>query len=176
MKRLAITIAAITLTTSLSAENIFRSLVNSLSNPSNDLSKKHSQLARVDAGPFFFYKLRSGNNHIQTSAETSIEQTTHKLMTESEKETARIALEKHLNDDVSDKPYDQLHDDEKDVLYGDSSPMRDDAVILAWQRAREAENRLKRHREYMKRVNKARESISKVKESDPRLSQTDASK
>lgn len=165
-----------TLTTSLSAENIFRSLVNSLSNPTNDLSKKHSQLARVDAGPFFFYKLRSNNSRVQSDAETSIEQTTHKLMTESEKETARIALEKHFNDEVSDKPYDQLHDDEKEVLYGDSSPIRDDAVILAWERAREAENRLKRHREYMKRINKARESISKAKESDPRLSQTDADK
>ena len=97
-------------------------------------------------------------------------------MTESEKETARIALAEHHNKPVDETPMETVKHNEKVDLYGDNSPIRDEAVLLAWKKAREAERKLSEHRAYMKKLSGVREDISHIKENDPRINQTDSDK
>ena len=52
---------------------------------------------------------------------------------------------------------------EKQVVYGVGSPLRDDAVTAAWEHAREAERQLQEHREYMRKVRDARKNVSNAK-------------
>lgn len=61
---------------------------------------------------------------------------------------------------------------EKQVLYGDASPLRDDAVAAAWEHAREAERRLQQHREYMDKVRQARKNVSDAKRVSGAINQT----
>jgi len=172
MKRALLTISTLMITSGLSGENIFRSLINSLSEPSH---VTHAGLKRVDAGPFYYYKL-SATTSDKTDPVNPINSVKHKLMTEDEKETARLALAKHYNQPVDETPMHVLKQNEKRVLYGDQSPIKDEAVVLAWERANAAEARLRRHREFMNKVKRSREDISTVKENDPRISQTDTNK
>jgi hypothetical protein len=54
--------------------------------------------------------------------------------------------------------------DEKRVLYGsEQSPIKDPAVIAAWDKANEAQQRLEEHREYMELVRSSRKTISDKK-------------
>lgn len=52
---------------------------------------------------------------------------------------------------------------EKHIVYGDESPLKDEAVLSAWDKAYAAEKRLEEHRRYMERVRKARKTIEQSK-------------
>lgn len=62
---------------------------------------------------------------------------------------------------------------EKQVLYGDDSPLRDDAVSAAWERAKQAEARLEKHREYMEQVRVSRKQVEQTKSVTAAVNQTD---
>ena len=162
--------------TGLHAENIFRSLLDTINTPSTDMSKHHAGLKRVNTGPFHYYKLSTDTSLSHDAPVNAVTGVKYKLMTESEKETARIAIAEHHNKPVDETPMETVKHNEKVVLYGDNSPIRDEAVLLAWKKAREAERKLSEHRAYMKKLAGVREDISHIKENDPRINQIDSDK
>lgn len=166
MKRFITLIATIAITTNVNAENIFKSLWSNIkSRP--DLSKNHSNLSRV-GDKFFFYKLKSNTEEpIVTAPEVVV------LDTEPTQEQVRAINETHPDNQPHVNVIDNIEEldehsvdaqrVERDVVYGDDSPLRDDAVIAAWDRAEQAKERLEKHRRYMERVRKARVDIEQSK-------------
>ena len=63
----------------------------------------------------------------------------------------------------SDEISETAVDNEKKIVYGDDSPLRDDAVSAAWERVHAAEKRLEEHRKYMEHVRKSRKNIEQAK-------------
>ena len=161
MKRLLITIAALTCATNVNAENLIRWLLT------RDVKKSD----------FYVYRPKANK------------QPTYKFMTESEKQTARIAVaqqQAEIAAHADNKPIERVIDkhresdevaakavsEEKQVMYGAGSPMRDDGVIQAWREAEEAQRRLEEHRTYMEQVRQARKRIEQTKSVSGKITQT----
>lgn len=180
MKRLVLTLAALSCCTSASAENLIRWLINQSGN-GKDTSKQYEGVTKSQLGntPFYVYKLKRRNNVSQPDDVVTIE---HIPMTESEKETARIAIaqqqaeiaaSKHADNPPIKRVIDKYRESdeaaagavsaEKRAVYGTNSPLRDDGVIEAWKEAEAAQRRLEEHRSYMERVRQARKRVEQAK-------------
>ena len=172
MKRKLITVvAAIALSGNVSAENLIKQLWNSMKT-SDDLTKSHSNLTKVSAGgPFYFYRLKSDTPVV---IEKPVPQEST-IPYDHEAIAAALAEQAAKNPDTI--PYDEQDNrridknpettetaqpaitNEREVLYGENSPLEDDAVIAAWERANRAKARLEEHRKYMESVRKARKNV-----------------
>ncbi len=106
-------------------------------------------------------------------AAENIKQTTDKLLGNNTYDPVAIkaALEYQSRVKSSDEAMDVIDSNDKTILYGPDSPLRDDAVAAAWKQAKEAEARLKKHRQYMKSLTDAKNNIAKAKENDPKTNQ-----
>ena len=130
------------------------------------MSESHSNLSRV-GDLFYFYKLKPNQTEFKQSVP---EVTTDDKLTVSE---VRAVNETHpdnkphvdiINDVTeADEHSTSAHNNERDVIYGDESPLKDTAVLAAWDRAEQAKQRLEAHRAYMERVRKARVDIEQSK-------------
>lgn len=179
MKRLVLTLAALSCCSSVRAENLIRWLINQSGN-GKDTSKQYEGVTKSQLGntPFYVYKLKR-QNVTQPDDVVSIE---HVPMTESEKETARIAIaqqqaeiaaKNHPDNPPIKRVIDKHRESdeaaagavsaEKRAVYGANSPLRDDGVIEAWREAEAAQRRLEEHRSYMERVRQARKRVEHAK-------------
>ena len=119
-------------------------------------------------------ELRARNAALGLNGVTEETDTGHVPMTPSEIETARIAIAAQKQSahpdntpvqNVIDKnpqteePVKHAKKNEKQVMYGNGSPLQDQEVIAAWDRYHEAQKRLEDHRAYMERVRKSRKQI-----------------
>jgi hypothetical protein len=165
MKKLVITLAVLSIVSEVSAENIFKSLWSSVkSRP--DLSTSHSNLSRV-GDSFFFYKLKP--NQPEFIQDVNVVVTDNELTASEVREVNESHPDNkpHVNiiDNVTetDEHSTSAHNNERDVIYGDKSPLKDTAVLAAWERAEQARKRLEEHRAYMEQVRKARVDIEQSK-------------
>ena len=171
-KKLIYTIAAICLTTNIKAESFVSNLIKKFSNPGVDTTHN---VSKIKFGRFYIYKSNSNGKPSTPSAATNIEQATNELLgtkTPYDPVAIKAALEWQSKDKTSDDVMNVIDSNDKALLYGPDSPLRDDAVAAAWAKAMEAEAKLKKHREYMKSVAKAKNNIAKAKENDPKTNQT----
>lgn len=130
------------LTASVSGESMISSLWNKIKSKQVDRSKQMTGVTMVKHGPFHYYKLTNDGNNVESNHTKPQE----------------------LADGVVKQ--------EKDLLYGQESPLRDDAVAAAWKRVEQAEERLQRHREYMKAVQHKREELAESKGMSGRIDVT----
>ena len=125
----------------LHAESLISSMWTKLKNNQVDRSKSLPGVERVNAGMFHYYKLKQ-------------------------------LPEPSVNDDNASVPQelaDVVEHEEKDMLYGDDSPLRDDAVTAAWSRYDAAKARLQKHRDYMRSVHTIRTEKAAAKEMSGRV-------
>ncbi len=171
MKKLIFTIATICTVTSVSAESFVQDILRKLSNPGVDTTHN---VSKIKFGKFYIYKSNSipKTNTVRGAAE-NIKQTTDKLLGNNTYDPVAIkaALEYQSRVKSSDEAMDVIDSNDKTILYGLDSPLRDDAVAAAWKQAKEAEARLKKHRQYMKSLTDAKNNIAKAKENDPKTNQ-----
>lgn len=176
MKRKLITVvAAIAISSNLSAENLIKQLWDSMKT-SDDLTKSHSNLTKVSAGgPFYFYRLKSDAPVVTEKTESPVNSIPYDHVAIAE------ALAEQAANNPDTVPYDEQDNrridknpettetaqpaivNEREVLYGENSPLEDDAVIAAWERANQAMSRLEEHRKYMESVRKARKNVHDAK-------------
>lgn len=131
----------------LHAESLISSMWTKLKNNQVDRSKSLPGIERVNAGMFHYYKL--------------------KRVTDTPKNDANTSVPQELADVVEHE--------EKGMLYGSNSPLRDDAVTSAWSRYDTAKARLQKHRDYMRSVHSIRIEKAAAKEMSGRvdINQTD---
>jgi hypothetical protein len=175
MKKLIITLTTICISTNANAENLIKGIWDKVKSSQNDLSGNHSNLSKVSVGPFYYYKLNRDKPPPPPTRTAPV--------TKAEYEYDHVAIAHALAEQTAKHPdvnKDQQDDridvnpeleelghaaenNTKHALYGDGAPMRDDAVIAAWERADKAKKRLQQHREYMERVRKSRNQVADSK-------------
>ena len=169
MKGLFVTLVTLSLASNVQAENLIRMLLNKSSNQP-DISKRYKGVSRERVGnsPFYFYKLQRQEEEsskiaiIASNDAPVITLTPQKPAVVSHPDTKPIkrVIDKH-------QPLDEIGNDavkeEKNVVYGRGSPLRDDNVIEAWKKADEAQQRLDDHRSYMEKVRQSRKKVEQAK-------------
>ena len=165
--KLPIVAIATLLTVNSVHANMIRSLWDSIKSQ-DDLTTKHDGLRKVHVTPnFYFYKLTPKTQPV-------VEQTNsipydHEAIAEALKHQNS----KHPDNvpsvsTIDSKPESQAIDsiavrNDKQTIYGDSSPLKDHAVIAAWEEADRAKARLEAHRKYMERVRQSRKNVQQSK-------------
>lgn len=177
-KKLILTISVLLCSTNASAKNLIRWLLeqNTETKPEYQGLRK----AQLGSTPFYVYKLNNSGTTVQNK---------YVPMSESEKETARIAIARQqteINSHADNKPIKRVIDKhretdetaaravgvEKRTVYGVDSPLRDDGVIDAWKEAEAAQRRLEEHRTYMEQVRQARKRVEHAKTASGKINQT----
>ena len=160
------------LTNHTHGENLIRMLLDSVKTPSVDLSKTHSNLSRVNKGSFFYYKLK--RDEPQPALVVKNEQAHEQFHETFDAEAAKQALAELDNNPVTEEIGEEKQSDDRQIVYGPDSPLRDDAVIEAWERANRAQQALDDHREYMEQVRNSRLAVSTAKKVDTQVNQNDS--
>lgn len=150
-------------------ENIIRSIWNSVKSNQNDLSKTHSSISKV-GGKFYYYKLKPNSpedapkqasvkhheyDHVAIASALKTQNQTHPDNHPIERKVDKIST-------TNDPDQVALRND-KDVMYGDASPLQNQAIIDAWARADAAAARLEEHRKYMEQVRQSKKIIEQSK-------------
>ena len=174
MKKLLITILAVCSSTGASADSLLKTFITKVSNPGID--KKYSGVGRMNFGKFYMYKLNgsefkydesSTSRHVQIADDVKQTEKEH-VGLKYDPIAIKAALAWQNRDKSSDDVMDEVEGKETDILYGEESPLRDDAVTAAWAKVYALEKKLKDHRAYMKSVIKTKNSVSTIKENDPK--------
>lgn len=132
---------------------------------SNSTSLNGRSLVRIKSdlipGTYYYKQTKPIED---TQKEPSVEFTP---MTPQEIETARIAVAEQnariAAKEKQTKEPEVAEKDDRELVYGDGGVMEDPFVLEAWARAKEAQHRLEKHREYMKEVMKAKKQIESSK-------------
>jgi len=162
MKKTIICATSIMLCSNVSAENIIRALWNNVKSNQDDISKKHDGIARQNVGPFYFYRLKQPTR-VTKPAPDPVEQLVEPIVIVKEHPDIPPVQDVIDNNLKSKEISEVAVKNEKVVVYGDDSPLRDDAVSAAWERVNTAEKRLEDHRKYMERVRKSRKNVEQAK-------------
>jgi hypothetical protein len=150
------------LSVNIADANIINGLWKRVSNGSEDLTKRFDGIEkRYITDNMYVYKLTPKTAQTEPSVENTI--VDQPLPVEVEKHPDVVPVPPAINLDPHQEAADVTVVDEKQVVYGTDSPLRDDAVTAAWEHAREAERRLQEHREYMRKVRDARKNVSDAK-------------
>jgi hypothetical protein len=150
-------------------ENIIRSIWNSVNNNQNDLSKTHSSITKVGSR-FYYYKLKP-SSPVATPKQTSVShhEYDHVAIAAALKAQNQTHPDNHPVERKVDKisttndPDQAASRNDKDVMYGDASPLQNQAIIDAWARADAAKSRLEAHRKYMEQVRQSKKIIEQSK-------------
>ena len=148
------------LCSNVSAENLIRALWNNVKGNQDDISKKHDGIAKQNVGPFYFYRLKQPT---RVTKPDSVEQLVEPIVIVKDHPDVPPVQDVIDNNLKSEEISEVAVKNEKTVVYGDDSPLRDDAVSAAWERVNAAEKRLEDHRKYMERVRKSRKNIEQAK-------------
>ena len=160
MKKIIICVTSIMLCSNVSAENLIRALWNNVKGNQDDISKKHDGIAKQNVGPFYFYRLKQPT---RVTKPDSVEQLVEPIVIVKDHPDVPPVQDVIDNNLKSEEISEVAVKNEKTVVYGDDSPLRDDAVSAAWERVNAAEKRLEDHRKYMERVRKSRKNIEQAK-------------
>ena len=154
----------------VSGENLIKSLWDNIKGNQKDLSKTHSNITKV-GNMFYYYKLKPDTNAAGTIQTNNAHEYDHVAIANAlEYQNGKHPDNQKLHNKISNTPQteEQAHiatQNEKRVVYGDGSPLQNDSVVSAWERADIAKKRLDEHRAYMERVRKARKTIEQSKTS-----------
>lgn len=150
------------ITSPVYGENIFKSLWNKVKSQP-DLTKTHAGIDKLHlSDSFYMYRLSRDENKQTNKLDAVV--TNHPDV---------VPVESKINaTPKSQEVAEQAVKNEKQVLYGDESPLRDDAVTAAWDRAEQAQARLEKHREYMEQVRVSRKQIEQSKTVTSAINQT----
>ena len=141
--------------------NIINGLWKRVSGGSEDLTKRFDGIEkRYITDNMYVYKLSPKANQSKQSAQQTVIQS---LPPEVEKHPDVTNTPEPIELDPHQEAADAPVVNEKQVVYGVDSPLRDDAVTAAWEHAREAEKRLQEHRDYMRKVRDVRKNVSDAK-------------
>lgn len=164
MKHVTLITSLALITSPAYGENIFRSLWNKMKDQP-DLSKTHPGIDKLHlSDSFYMYRLSRDENKKTTDKSVTVDIKGHPDV---------VPIESKIDaNPKSQEVAEQAVKHEKQVLYGDKSPLRDDAVAAAWERVEQAEARLERHREYMEQVRVSRKQIEQSKTVTPAINQT----
>lgn len=138
--------------------------------PTEDLSQTNPGISKVSNGLFYMYKL---NKNIDNNQSIVVQPTIVQAIDDNDTSDlihVDVVLERNIIDahPKSAEPAESAAKQEKDLLYDtDQSPLKDPSVIAAWDRVKQAEYRLEKHREYMEQVRKARTRLSNAKQIKP---------
>ena len=163
MKHVTIATSLALITSPVYGENIFKSLWNKLKDQP-DLTEQHPGISKMHLSDnFYMYRLSRDENNVQLDTpEPAVD---HPDV---------VVIENKIDaTPKSEELAEQAVRNEKQVLYGDDSPLRDDAVSAAWERAKQAEARLEKHREYMEQVRVSRKQVEQAKSVTAAVNQTD---
>lgn len=152
------------ITSPVYGENIFKSLWNKVKNQP-DLTKTHAGIDKLHlSDSFYMYRLSRDENKQTNKLELDADVVNHPDV---------VPVESKIDaTPKSQEVAEQAVKNEKQVLYGDKSPLRDDAVAAAWDRAEQAQARLEKHREYMEQVRVSRKQIEQSKTVTSSINQT----
>ena len=144
--------------------NIINGLWKRVSSGSEDLTKRFDGIEkRYITDNMYVYKLTPKTDQstqpIQETQQTVVQPLPTEVAKHPDVIAAPVIIELDPHQETADAPV----INEKQVVYGADSPLRDDAVTAAWEHAREAEKRLQEHREYMRKVRDARKNVSDAK-------------
>lgn len=141
--------------------NIINGLWKRVSSGSEDLTKRFDGIEkRYITDNMYVYKLTPKADQTEPPVQQPVVQS---LPPEVANHPDVIAAPEAIELDPHQETADAPVINEKQVVYGEDSPLRDDAVTAAWEHAREAEKRLQEHREYMRKVRDARKNVSDAK-------------
>ncbi len=167
-------LTTVAITTLLTVNNVQANMIKSLWDSiktQDDLTTNHDSLRKVHVTPnFYYYKLTPTSTDQQPAA---------KQPTHSQYDAVAIAAalkqqnSKHPDNSTSlstidSKPESVAIDgiattNDKQTIYGDRSPLKDHAVMAAWEEADRARARLENHRKYMERVRQSRQNVQQSK-------------
>lgn len=134
-------------------ESMIGNFLKKLKKPSEDISLNNPGIRKVGSGRLYVYKLNNNRSSPHSEKNTSSSGIPY--------DHAAIAA---LKREQADKQISKAVSDERQALYGsDKSPIKNAAVMAAWDKADEAERRLQEHREYMNKVRSNRKNISSKK-------------
>lgn len=141
--------------------NIINGLWKRVSSGSEDLTKRFDGIEkRYITDNMYVYKLSPKVNQSKQPDQPTVVQS---LPPEVEKHPDVTITPEPIELDPHQEAADAPVVNEKQVVYGVDSPLRDDTVTAAWEHAREAEKRLQEHREYMRKVRDVRKNVSDAK-------------
>lgn len=168
MKHTLVLATAATLLTNVTyGDNLIKSIWTGLkNNQPNDISKNNSNIQKVSHGPFYFFKLKndSDTNAVTTTVTTSNEKQLENIVEQIESHPDNDPVEPVISmNQQTDEEAAVVEKTEKELLYGAESPLRDDAVAAAWERANAAQKKLDEHRVYMDELRKTRIQKSQAK-------------
>lgn len=165
MKKLTLIVALI-VTANTTNANIIRGLWDSIRNQPDMTDKYDGIRKQYITSNLYVYKLKPKSKPAEvTSTQSNYD-------TEAIAEALKWQNGQHPDNtpitNKTSKPESKSIDsiasvNEKQTLYGKSSPLQDEAVLAAWERAREAEKRLELHRQYMERVRQSRKNVEQSK-------------
>ena len=168
MKTQLLSVTALLVTTSLHG-NIFRDLSDNLSRSSVNMDDYAGiQKVRIPNTNMYYYKFTKTAPVVETTG------TTEAVIVESKPVLQHPVVVKDIpkyDPVISKTPKTEevgakVEEQEIDHVYGKNSPLRDDAVAAAWEKAHAASKRLEEHREYMERLRKLRLEKAAAKEID----------
>lgn len=141
--------------------NIINGLWKQFSSGSEDLTKRFDGIEkRYITDNMYVYKLTPKASQSKQPVQQTVVQP---LPPEVEKHPDVTITPEPIELDPHQEAADAPVVNEKQVVYGVDSPLRDDAVTAAWEHAREAEKRLQEHRDYMRKVRDVRKNVSDAK-------------
>lgn len=162
---IVLAVAATTLTNVTHAENLIKLAWSSFKNSQpNDISKTNSGISKVSHGPFYFYKLNNNKveNELKVESTNDVQLQDVIKQIESHPDNDPVEPVVSVNQQTNEEAV-VVEKSEKDLLYGNESPLRDDAVAAAWERANLAQKKLDEHRVYMDKLRKTRIQKSQAK-------------
>ena len=168
MKTKLVSVTALLVTTSVYG-NIFKDLSNRMSRNSVNLDNFAGiQKVKVPNTNMYFYKFSKTAPVVDTT-ETAEEVVVegkpvlqHPVVVKDIPKYDPVISKTPKTEEVGAK----VEEQEIDHVYGKNSPLRDDAVAAAWEKAHAASKRLEEHREYMERLRKLRLEKAAAKEID----------
>ena len=169
MKRLSILIAALAMTSHVSAENIFNKLFKI---KTHDYAKDNPGIDRMDVGDsgFYFYKVNRAPPSRQQDARPRMIPV--RVVEESSKKREELGLDPtphppviSKNVETEERGY-KAEQTEKKVIYGEGSSLRNDDVTGAWSNYNRKKKELDDHRREMERLRQARLNKRDAKKED----------
>jgi hypothetical protein len=169
----------------LSAENLIRMLIDTFKQPGHDISQSNQGIKRVKVGSFYYYKSRPVVKSEPLTPDQIDEQARKKFYETFDPVAAKAALDEINQRNADNKPIQSTIDttpqstelaaiaeaNDKRVVYGDESPLQDQQVIAAWERATEAKKALDEHRVYMERIRASKKTIEQSKQTTSTVTQ-----
>ena len=137
---------------SVNGESMIGNLLKKWSSPSRDMSRSIPGVKKISTGRVFMYKLDNGIPSMPAEEVLRAHAAHQQSIIDRGKVNSLHESDESAAEEVRNG---------KKILYGsESSPIKDPAVMAAWDEATAARERLEAHRDYMEKVRKNRKTIA----------------